>query len=545
MAALSKFLDFHFPLSIAILALSVAVGFVASLELLGYQPDSAILSLTRLRAVHISLMLYGAIPLLLSYLPFLLIEKETGELPPKILHSLGLYALSWYLFLILMVLTLLLGDRRGLPFYDFDYRLNFLLALAGVFYIAALFKAVQRYERLPLWVRVSLAVTLLAPAALLLLMNPVNGPVTQTLQGPHGDNTLGMSFALLPIYYLAFKLLSRTPFRARWAIFWIVPLAGYLLTLLWRFFVGPLSYGGEWAAQWLTLLYIPLLWRWWRDAELSRAARWILGISVVAFLFVDLEGNILFIPELRWAFHRNDLVVGHAHLAMGLGVGFLALSLYAERIRRGAGMLFVRLFAGSLTAMALVLSLAGITEAGLNLGDPYLYWQLRSLFGALALSAFLLWLPRRLPRDLSASLLYNLAGFLGDGLGALGLIFAGQWLYGRLGWPFDLSAHWVIFAFMAGTASVHFLALRFGGSRDVLTRATASIRLFVGAAFLALALAGVLGIEGWILGLYDLGFAYLYFLFLRNDKSVLPESHPVETKVFQEAEAIKTERRPR
>ena len=516
MAVLSRYLSIHLPINMAILALSVAVGLLVSVELLGVIPDSQILQPLRLRSVHISLMLYGAIPLLLSFLPFLLIEKETGRLPSRMLHYLNLYALSWYLFLILMVLTLLLGDRRGLPFYDFDYRLNFLLALAGVFYIVALFKAVRRYERLPLWVRVSLGVTLLAPVALLLLMNPVNGPITQTLKGPHGDNTLGMSFALLPIYYLAFKLLSRAPFRARGTIFWILPLGGYLLTLLWRFFVGPLSYEGEWAAQWLTLLYIPLLWRWWRDADLSLAARRVLGISVAAFLFVDLEGNLLFIPQLRWLFHRNDLVVGHAHLAMGLGVGFLALSLYAERIVRRATLLFVWLFAAGMAAMALALSLAGVTEAGWKVGEVMLYWKLRTLFGGVVLLAFLLWIPRQIPESWRGLEWYNLLGFLGDGVGAVVLVFSGEWLYRQMGWPFELRDHWVIFAFMAGTAAMHFLALRFRGSSQVLTLGTALIRFFTGSAFAGLAVAGVLGIEGWGVAAYDLGYAYLYFLFLHS-----------------------------
>ena len=516
MVVLSRFLSIHLPINMAILALSVAVGLLVSIELLGVIPDSQILQPLRLRSVHISLMLYGAIPLLLSFLPFLLIEKETGRLSNGIVHYLNLYALSWYLFLILMVLTLLLGDRRGLPFYDFDYRLNFLLALAGVFYIVALFKAVRRYEKLPLWVRVSLGVTLLAPVALL-LMNPVNGPVTQTLKGPHGDNTLGMSFALLPIYYLAFKLLSRTPFRARWAILWIVPLGGYMLTLLWRFFVGPLSYGGEWVAQWLTLLYIPLLWRWWRDADLSPAAQWVLGISVAAFLFVDLEGNILFVPQLRWLFHRNDLVVGHAHLAMGLGVGFLALSLYAERIVRLASLRFVQLFAAGMAAMALVLSLAGITEAGWKAGEVMLYWKLRTLFGGVVLLAFLFWIPRRIPESWRGLEWYNLLGFLGDGAGAVVLVFAGEWLYRQMGWPFELRDHWVIFAFMAGTAAMHCLALCFHGSSQVLTLGTALIRFFTGSAFAGLAVAGVLGIEGWGVAAYDLGYAYLYFLFLHAE----------------------------
>jgi len=521
---LSRYLSIHLPINMAILALSVAVGLLVSVELLGVIPDSQILQPLRLRSVHISLMLYGAIPLLLSFLPFLLIEKETGRLPSRMLHYLNLYALSWYLFLILMVLTLLLGDRRGLPFYDFDYRLNFLLALAGVFYIVALFKAVRRYERLPLWVRVSLGVTLLAPVALLLLMNPVNGPITQTLKGPHGDNTLGMSFALLPIYYLAFKLLSRAPFRARGTIFWILPLGGYLLTLLWRFFVGPLSYEGEWAAQWLTLLYIPLLWRWWRDADLSLVARRVLGISVAAFLFVDLEGNLLFIPQLRWLFHRNDLVVGHAHLAMGLGVGFLALSLYAERIVRRATLLFVWLFAAGMAAMALALSLAGVTEAGWKVGEVMLYWKLRTLFGGVVLLAFLLWIPRRIPESWRGLEWYNLLGFLGDGVGAVVLVFSGEWLYRQMGWPFELRDHWVIFAFMAGTAAMHFLALRFRGSSQVLTLGTALIRFFTGSAFAGLAVAGVLGIEGWGVAAYDLGYAYLYFLFLHSGAKEPAES---------------------
>ena len=67
---------------------------------------------------------------------------------------------------------------------------------------------------------------------------------------------------------------------------------------------------------------------------------------------------------------------------------------------------------------------------------------------------------------------------------------------------------------MAGTASVHFLALRFRNAAETLTLGTALIRLFVGAAFGSLAVAGVLGIEGWGVALYDLGYAYLFFLFL-------------------------------
>ncbi|MGC6733079.1 hypothetical protein ACP0F4_25810, partial [Escherichia coli] len=48
----------------------------------------------------------------------------------------------------------------------------------------------------------------------------------------------------------------------------------------------------------------------------------------LAFLFVDIEGNILFIPEIRWLFHRNDLIVAHAHVAMGIGVFFMVIAMF-------------------------------------------------------------------------------------------------------------------------------------------------------------------------------------------------------------------------
>jgi len=507
MDALQSFLERHFFLALGFLALGLAAGLLTSLQLLGMGPNVPALGLAPMRSLHISLMLYGFFPLMLSYLPFLLIEKETRRLEAPILHWLGLYAVTWYLFLILMSLTLASGDRRGLPFYDFDYRLNFVLALAGVFYIVALFKAVRRYEKLPLWVRVSLGVTVAAPVLLLVLMNPVNGPVTQTLKGPHGDNTLGMSFALIPLYYLVMKTLASKPFVPRWHWAWIVPLVGYLITLLWRWMVGPLSYGGEWVAQWLTLLYLPLLWRWWRDAALQGLGAKILAISLLAFAFVDLEGNLLFIPQIRWIFHRNDLVVGHAHLAMGLGVGFLALALYGGLIERHGARRFVAIFASAIATMAGVLTIAGFIEAGYLSGEITLWWKWRSFFGAIALASLLLFLPRRLSTDWMGR--YNLLGFFSDGLGAVLLLFGASWLYALLGWPYERADHTVIFAFMGGVGTLHWLALR--RSSVELTRATAMIRLYAGAAFLALALSGAVGMEGWLVGAWDLLYAYLYF----------------------------------
>ena len=92
-----------------------------------------------------------------------------------------------------MIFSLLLGKNRGLAFYDFAYELNFLLAFAGLFYILALYKFIKLYKIVPLWIKVCLQIVVIAPIALLILMNPTIGQVESTVSGPHGDNTLGMS----------------------------------------------------------------------------------------------------------------------------------------------------------------------------------------------------------------------------------------------------------------------------------------------------------------------------------------------------------------
>ena len=71
--------------------------------------------------------------------------------------------------------------------------------------------------------------------------------------------------------------------------------------------------------QYLTLLYLP----YFIDGIKIAISQMLLKssfISIFYLLFVDIEGNILFIPDIRWLFHRNDLIVAHAHVAMGVGV---------------------------------------------------------------------------------------------------------------------------------------------------------------------------------------------------------------------------------
>ena len=128
------FINKHFKISIAFFAIGLFFGIIYSLNLLGLVIDSQTLNPVNMRAIHISLMLYGFVPLMLSYLPFLLINKEVGS-SKEGLRYLNLYTLIWYIFLVFMVVSLLLGKNRGLAFYDFAYELNFLLAFAGLFYI--------------------------------------------------------------------------------------------------------------------------------------------------------------------------------------------------------------------------------------------------------------------------------------------------------------------------------------------------------------------------------------------------------------------------
>ena len=133
------FIQRHFKISLVFFAIGLFFGLIYSINLLGYSIDSQTLNPANMRSIHISLMLYGFIPLMLSYLPFLLINKEVG-FSHKGLHYLNLFTIFWYIFLIFMINSLLFGKNRGLAFYDFAYELNFILAIAGVFYIIALFK---------------------------------------------------------------------------------------------------------------------------------------------------------------------------------------------------------------------------------------------------------------------------------------------------------------------------------------------------------------------------------------------------------------------
>ena len=514
---LKQFITDELPLAFFWLLLGLLCGLIYSVEMVGIEWIQNLLSPDRARSLHISLMLYGFFPLFLSLLPFALFEKE-GMLSEKGVAYLRRYFWVWNVFLLFMTMALLFGNMRGLPFYDFPYPLNFLLAFGGVFYLLALIDALRRYEKRPLWVNVSLLVVVVAPAMLVLLMNPEYGQVEKSLVGPHGDNTLGMSFALIPLYYLLIKLAAPGAFIPRWHLLWAIPLIGYVVSLVIRNFFHPLSYGEEWFFQYLTLLYLPLLWRWWKDSKLTFNRSPYLLLSMGAFAFVDLEGNVLFIPQIRELIHRNDLVVGHAHIAMGIAVAFMALSIVHRMVPGVMTKACAVGWATLVSLMALSLSAAGMIEAGWLGGSVETFLIGRSLFGAVLIVMVGMIFVRRLGISPKTPIeWYHWIGVASDLGGGIVLLVAGEKLFALAGFEFAGGIQYAVFAFMIGTGLVHWYGTR--QHPYMMASLSALIRLVVAAAFISLYWAGTIGPIALLVGVYDGAYALLYGLWLKEKGS--------------------------
>lgn len=511
----NSFIKNHFMYSLAFLTLGLFFGLIYSINLLGYSLDTPTLDPYNMRALHISLMLYGFITLMLSMLPFLLINKEVGS-SNEGLHYLNLFFTFWYIFLVFMIISLLFGNHRNLAFYDFPYALNFILAFAGLFYAIALYKFIKLYKSIPMWVKVSFRIVLISPIALLILMNPIIGQVERTVTGPHGDNTLGMSLALIPLYYLIIKLLNKKKFVARWNILWIIPTVFYFGTVLYRTFVADLTYNEEWFAQYLTLLYIPLLYRWYKDSDIEGFSKKALLTSILGFLFVDIEGNILFIPSIRWVFHRNDLIVAHSHIALGIGVFFMVIAMFSQHLRNINKKSFFNLFVGGLLGIFTVLTLSGFVQTEiLHSITTNTLWNLRTFFGLFVLlSIFPLvkWKTSYTKKEF-----YNLFGFLNDGFGGLLLLLTGAYIYPQLAFYFDGKYIYVVFAFVSMTGMIHFLALYLKEYSKILTLITALIRISMSSVFFSLYMNHSLGLEAAFISLFDLIYASIYFIFFHKE----------------------------
>jgi cytochrome c oxidase cbb3-type subunit 1 len=546
MEEFSSFIRKQFRVSLIFLLLGISLGFLYSLQLLGLGPSNVTpLHGVNTRSAHISLMLYGFIPLMLTMLPFSLCAKDE-KCPAKGLQDLNTFFLIWYIFLIFMTSSLLFGVRRNLTFYDFSYELNFLLAFAGFFYIRAIFRFEAAYSTPPRWLSVTKWTALAAPFVLIALMNPSIGQVEATVKGgPHGDHTLGMSLALIPVFYLAIKTRAKNLFEHRGKLFWQIPLAGYSLSLIWRGALGEPSYNIEWAFLSLTLCYIPLLLIWLKEARLRFSDSPFLIISIYAFLLIDIEGNILVIPAVRALFHRNDLVIGHAHIAIAVSIFSLAMSIAAPHLRklneRGLALAWV----SCIGVMVLALSVAGLREAGLVDVGIRPMWALRSLSGFLALlSALLFLLPAsEISIDLGCRYnLYHLAGVISDGFGGVALLLFGPLIYNLFGLPFSGGYQYVVFGFVASVGLLHLFGLMQEGNRRAFAFGTSWIRLITAATFYGLYKSDILGTEALVIGSYDFLFALIYLTRILEPKTInTPETptQPSSSKLHLHSDKIR------
>lgn len=509
MANFSKLIHSIVPIWAFIFLGSILVGTIYAAQLLGLSfLDESLLNAATTRSLHITLMLYGPVMLALSLLPFALFSKDGLNLDDAVIPMRN-YFFLWHLFLFMVVVSISLGVQRGLPFYDFAYELNFLLAGSGIFYIIAIFKIIKQYKITPIWVRVSKAALFSAPIALLVLMNPDIGQVEKTLVGPHGDNTLGMSFTMIPIFYLLIKIHAKDNFKPKWHFFWILPLAVYILSVATRIFRGDLSYNEEWICQWMTFAYAPLLIKWYMDAGLTLKKTPYLIISIWTFLFVMVQGNILFFPEIRYAIHKNDITIGHAHLAIGLGMFFMSMSILSYFYKFPKK--FMSLWLYSIGIMSFALSIAGLSEASIINIDVITMWYIRLIIGIFTVCVVIYYIAKGVKyKKLSPLQLYHLNGFLSDGLGALLLILVAPPIFEFLGFAFT-PYYYLVFGFMGFVGILHLIGVT--KNSHFLAYTTSMARLITGTIFLSLFYLGTIDGLGLLVGLFDIIYALIYFIF--------------------------------
>ena len=234
-------------------------------------------------------------------------------------------------------------------------------------------------------------------------------------------------------------------------------------------------------------------------------------ISILAFLFVDVEGNILFIPEIRWVFHRNDLIVAHAHVAMGISVFFMVIAMFINSIKELQKAIYLNSYLFALLGIFTVLSISGFVQAGfLNISSEVL-WTFRTTFGFFALVFVFAFI--KMKTSYSRVELYNIAGILSDGLGGIFLILLASFIYPLIGFSFSGVYEYVVFAFVSMTGIIHYMALKNPSSQAVLMNLTVVIRVFASSVFFALFASKKLGFEALAICLFDLSFVFIYLIY--------------------------------
>ncbi|DAB30472.1 MAG TPA: hypothetical protein CFH84_03880 [Sulfurimonas sp. UBA12504] len=232
-------------------------------------------------------------------------------------------------------------------------------------------------------------------------------------------------------------------------------------------------------------------------------------ISVWAFLFVMIQGNILFIPEIRWPFHRNDLIVAHAHVAIGLGIFFMSLSIlkYFYPLPKR----FVYFWIAVIALIFVSLSIAGFTEAGFATIDVTSMWWIRLLAGVAAVGGLVFYMAQKIKKTkLSLLELYHLNGFVSDGLGALILFLSAPLLFEFLGFAFT-PHYYLVFGFMGFVGILHMRGIT--KESHSMAYLTSLARLITGTIFLSLFYLGTIDALGLLVGFYDISYALIYLIF--------------------------------
>ena len=216
---------------------------------------------------------------------------------------------------------------------------------------------------------------------------------------------------------------------------------------------------------------------------------------------------------MRHIFHRNDLVVGHSHIAVGISMLFLSFAVVKNYFSISNKMIIT--WALMITLMAGVLTLSGLHQANFISISTHSMWIARSFFGAMLLLLVVgFYLLQFLNKHYSTLEYYHMVGFLSDGLGGLLLLFFAQPLYHLLGFHFSLGYQTVIFGFMLSIGVMHLMGFINKTWQTPMALATALTRVVVSSLFFALYMSSHLDVVALGVSSYDLLYALIYLLFL-------------------------------
>jgi hypothetical protein len=203
------------------------------------------------------------------------------------------------------------------------------------------------------------------------------------------------------------------------------------------------------------------------------------------------------------------LIVAHAHVAIGLGIFFMSLSIlkYFYKLPEK----FIHFWLLVIGLIFVSLSLAGFDEAAVFAVDVASMWQIRLIAGIVAVIGLTYYIAKKMKiAKPSLIQLYHLNGFLSDGLGALILFLSAPLLFEFLGLFFS-PYYYLVFGFMGFVGILHLIGIT--KEAHFLAYFTSIARIITGTVFLSLFYLGTIDSLGLLVGFYDISYALLYLIF--------------------------------